>query len=320
MKNVIICTSQWDNLMDKTKGETRETQLLSEYWKKMIDDGARSARHDNTLESAGKILKLILGNNPVTPKLVTELQAPGVTLKDTSAGKAVSDFNTEKAKEIEHDMEELEKSLEMTRMENERMEAKRVEDERKRVQRESEILAQLEEAVIVAQNEPGMHQARKDVEALLNSERAEWETLRKAEDRTKTRGEAKALRIQEEWSKLKNQYFETETETKNLEKPFDPVEYANSITREMMGDKWGGLVGGLWGYTAKAGFMVSDAAAELTGGRKFSDRAQEAMERTGKSAAQGYRDHGFLGATVGLAYGGVRNVFRATDDVFDFKE
>jgi len=85
MKKVILCTSQWDKLIDKTEGERRESQLLCEYWKKMMDDGARTTRH-NTPESARQILELILGSNPVPLRIVTELKMEGVTLGDTSAG------------------------------------------------------------------------------------------------------------------------------------------------------------------------------------------------------------------------------------------
>ena len=90
MKNVVLCTSQWEKLKDKTESERRESQLHGEYWKKMIDEGARPVRHNNTLDSARQILKHILRNDPVTPKLVTELKMRGLTLKDTPAGRAVS--------------------------------------------------------------------------------------------------------------------------------------------------------------------------------------------------------------------------------------
>ncbi|KAG8952390.1 hypothetical protein FRC03_012165 [Tulasnella sp. 419] len=55
MKNVIICTTMWD-IVESDIAEARETELLGRFWSTMTTQGARSARHRGTRESALNII------------------------------------------------------------------------------------------------------------------------------------------------------------------------------------------------------------------------------------------------------------------------
>jgi len=319
MRNVILCTSQWDKLMDKAEGERRESQLLGEFWKKMIDDNARTARHNNTRESAGRILELILGSNPVTPKLVTELKVEGITLGDTSAGRLVADFNTAKAKEIELSVDEVKKSLEAANMRNERLKAERAEDERKWAQRESEVLAHHREAMraAIAGNEAEKLRAeleRKEAEVKLENERKEREAQQKAKE---GRMQATILRAQEEMQRLEAALKRTQREKEVLEKRFDMVEYAKNVGQRVLGEKLGRFVGGVWGYAARFGFGTADLLAEFTGGKKFGERKQEVMEWIGHAVERGNEEKGLIGAASGFVLSSARGVVTAISDIQD---
>jgi len=323
MKNVILCTSQWDKLIDKTEGERRESQLLCEYWKRMTDDGARTARHNNTPESARQILELILGSNPVPLKLVTELKAKGVTLGDTSAGRLVADFNTTKAKEIVRSLDEVKKSLEVAKMRNEMLEVKKAEDEKKHAQRVSEILAQLQEArkaTTDAMNEAEKHQAEweeKEAEVKLENESKEFGAQQKAKDIAEARLKASAVRAEEERKRLEAELKKTENEMAILAKPFNTVEYAKTVGEKVLGRRLGRFVGGVWGYASKFGFGTADVVAELSGGKKLSERKQEVMERTGRAVEIGNDYLGWFGATVGLFSGSMAFIATAAGDICD---
>lgn len=84
MKNVILCTTHWDMLVDKSVGERRFRKLKEYHWNEMLDLGARMARHRNTHKSVKEILGLIVGKEALKFILLEELGRPEMTV----AGKA----------------------------------------------------------------------------------------------------------------------------------------------------------------------------------------------------------------------------------------
>ncbi|KAJ6464545.1 hypothetical protein C8R45DRAFT_1174774 [Mycena sanguinolenta] len=84
--NVVLVTTMWGtvNLAD---GERREAELRSsdQLFKLLIDAGAQMIRHDSGHQSARRIIEAILGNEPKSLLVQTELSS-GVPLGKTSAG------------------------------------------------------------------------------------------------------------------------------------------------------------------------------------------------------------------------------------------
>jgi hypothetical protein len=74
LKNVVIVTNRWEEVKPGV-GEAREAELASDdmFFKHVLDKGAQMARHDNTIDSAKKILHLILRNNPLPLRIQAEL-------------------------------------------------------------------------------------------------------------------------------------------------------------------------------------------------------------------------------------------------------
>jgi len=72
MKNTVLVTTKWDELTEKATGDIREEELISnpDYWKSMIDRGARTARQDNGPVSARAIVGMTLGYEPVELQIV----------------------------------------------------------------------------------------------------------------------------------------------------------------------------------------------------------------------------------------------------------
>lgn len=59
-ERVVMMTTMWDRLKDKTMGERREEELRSTFWRPMIDCGSTIVRYESNRESAWHILRLFL--------------------------------------------------------------------------------------------------------------------------------------------------------------------------------------------------------------------------------------------------------------------
>lgn len=129
LKNVIVATTGWNRVSEET-GNKREEELLNgqKFFRPLIQAGGRSARHDNTPDSARRIMAQLLENDPVALQIQEEMRQ-GKTLEDTTAG---ADLNTEINGLIAKHQEEMESLREEAR---EAMERK---DERLRKELEQE--------------------------------------------------------------------------------------------------------------------------------------------------------------------------------------
>jgi hypothetical protein len=97
VKRVVLVTTMWDKVQQDT-GVRREKELLANYWKKMSDCGASTARFLNTAESAREIIDFILEKNVANLELAAGLDALLLqeelvdlkrALNETQAGKSL---------------------------------------------------------------------------------------------------------------------------------------------------------------------------------------------------------------------------------------
>ena len=70
LKNVVVVTTWWDDVPDQEKEAMgkREEELMKtkgKFFEPLIAAGARYLRHDNTVESARRIVDQLLNNNPI---------------------------------------------------------------------------------------------------------------------------------------------------------------------------------------------------------------------------------------------------------------
>ncbi|KAG0694750.1 hypothetical protein DFH29DRAFT_307812 [Suillus ampliporus] len=54
-KNVVLVTTRWEDLRRNSDGVKRETDLLTKYWRTMLEKGSTSARFTKTHDSAWQI-------------------------------------------------------------------------------------------------------------------------------------------------------------------------------------------------------------------------------------------------------------------------
>ena len=84
-KNVAIVTSMWDEV-HAGRGEAREKELRSLFFKPILDQGAQLLRNDNTQHSALRIIAHFIENQPVPLRIQQEIVDEHKHLDKTGAG------------------------------------------------------------------------------------------------------------------------------------------------------------------------------------------------------------------------------------------
>lgn len=112
LKNVVIVTSMWDKVTLE-EGEPREEQLSTNqmFFKPALDEQAIMLRHNNTIESALSIIRIILANRPIPLAVQKELVDNKMLLHDTQAGNVLAgdlqEFVQQCHKDIRHMQDEI---------------------------------------------------------------------------------------------------------------------------------------------------------------------------------------------------------------------
>src|SRR4051812_11792260 len=73
MQNVMLTTTMWTALREKGIGLRREQELMKEHWKPMLESASRTARFEDTFESACAIIKALLSRGSYPTVLFLEL-------------------------------------------------------------------------------------------------------------------------------------------------------------------------------------------------------------------------------------------------------
>ena len=112
LKNVLIVTTMW-GLVDPKIGETREEQLKTydNFFKPVLDKGARMARHDNTRQCAQDLVRMIMKNHPQALHLQRELVDEGKDITETSAGEEIGREIAELVKKHKSELQEVQDEM-----------------------------------------------------------------------------------------------------------------------------------------------------------------------------------------------------------------
>lgn len=88
-ERVRLMTTMWDRVKDATLAESRVSQLETNFWKPLIDAGARHRKlEENSLKSAWEIIQDLMGNGKAL-LLQEELVDAERHLNETTAGRAL---------------------------------------------------------------------------------------------------------------------------------------------------------------------------------------------------------------------------------------
>ena len=112
MKNVSLVTTRWADVLPEV-GEKREQQLKSQdtLFRPALTAGARMLRHDNTTESALRILADLVDRQPVPVQLQHELVDRHVDISQTEAGAEVRRMYEDRVATFRNEIEDLRREL-----------------------------------------------------------------------------------------------------------------------------------------------------------------------------------------------------------------
>lgn len=113
LKNVLIVTNMWGDVLPEV-GEKREQELASGelFFQPALEQRSRMVRHDQTADSARRILRKMLGFSPVPLAIQREMVQEGKALSDTAAGLDLKHALDRQAAEHRAEMDGLRKEIE----------------------------------------------------------------------------------------------------------------------------------------------------------------------------------------------------------------
>lgn len=91
MENVVLATTMWGLLKDRSVGDRRQEELKEKYWRPLIACGCKTSKFDDTFESAWAIINSIVATSHPT-LLQNEMVDLHRNLSETEAGKTL--YNT----------------------------------------------------------------------------------------------------------------------------------------------------------------------------------------------------------------------------------
>jgi chromosome segregation ATPase len=135
LQNVVIVTNMWGGLTVEV-GNQREAELTKEddFFKPVLDKGARMARHENTVLSAKKITRLILGNHPLPLRIQEELVKEHMIISETSAGEELDRVINAQIKKHQDEIHILKEEIGQAMRDKDEEVRKALEDEMKGLQ------------------------------------------------------------------------------------------------------------------------------------------------------------------------------------------
>ena len=146
LKNVVIITNMWGEVSQDV-GEARENELITNFFKPVLDKGAQLARHHNTVQSAHDIIRRIIKNQPIALQIQRELIDERKDIADTAAGEAVNEeLNRQirrhqaELKEVREEMKALKEKDEEARRELQE-ETQRLQEKMDKARMDSESMA-----------------------------------------------------------------------------------------------------------------------------------------------------------------------------------
>lgn len=108
---VVLATTMWSKI-DEATANDRKSKLSESYWKSMVEQGSLIRRHDDTRESALKIVdKIIAQHSRITLSIQEQLVTEGLSVEDTDAGRELRGKVIEEQKKTAQRLQRAETDL-----------------------------------------------------------------------------------------------------------------------------------------------------------------------------------------------------------------
>ncbi|KAI8633025.1 P-loop containing nucleoside triphosphate hydrolase protein [Xylariaceae sp. FL1651] len=111
LKNVVLMTTFWDLLDDKSVGAQRQQELREDFWCEMISKGSQVRQFDGSQDMAEALVIRLVGQNPIVLQIQQDIMQQGKLLEDTTVGKRIVQRLERNLKDKDKELEELEKQI-----------------------------------------------------------------------------------------------------------------------------------------------------------------------------------------------------------------
>jgi len=114
MNNAFIVTNMWSSIHPDV-GAQREYELRNFFFREALEYGARMRRHDDTRQSAQRIVLEMLGNRPHVLQVQEEMVVQQRSLLDTTAGEELRSDLDRRAHRLRQELQELGDKIDVMR-------------------------------------------------------------------------------------------------------------------------------------------------------------------------------------------------------------
>ena len=204
LSSVVLATTMWNGLPEG-EGERRQKQLSETHWASMIEAKSRVMRHDNTKESALKIVDHVIAQRRrITLQIQTQLVKEGRTVEDTDAGRELKSKVLEEKKKAQERLRRAQEGLEQALLEQEEESATELLDKQMK-----------EEAKIQAKDEELKSMGIK-IEELMAQKTKAWEEAEAERTRNRKLTEARLEEAMKQLESLQERRKEIEEDGKSM--------------------------------------------------------------------------------------------------------
>ncbi|KAJ3740298.1 P-loop containing nucleoside triphosphate hydrolase protein [Lentinula detonsa] len=172
-KNVVVLTTFWDRVNEE-EGLAREEELKSNsnFFKDLVDGGARFMRHDRENSGARQVLDHIFTLVPTTVQIQKEIRVEGKSLEETAAGSAQREEINRMVAKHRKEMDDLNSEIAAVKIGND---ALKQELQEERAELQKKLLRWEDEKVDLKKGLDDESKLRKRLEEEINMQREKYE-------------------------------------------------------------------------------------------------------------------------------------------------
>ncbi|KAI1386329.1 P-loop containing nucleoside triphosphate hydrolase protein [Hypoxylon trugodes] len=111
LKSVVLLTTFWDKLSDKSIGARRQQELRQEFWLDMTAKGSQVRRFDGSRDMAEALVMRLVDRPPVVLQIQRDIMQQGKRLEDTGVGRKIATRLDRSLEEKDKELEDLEKQI-----------------------------------------------------------------------------------------------------------------------------------------------------------------------------------------------------------------
>jgi hypothetical protein len=111
LNNVVLLTTFWDLLDDRSIGARRQQELRDNFWSEMISKGSQVRQFDGSRDMAEALVIRLIDKKSIVLQIQQDIMQQGKRLEDTAVGKRIVQRLERNLKDKDNELEDLEKQI-----------------------------------------------------------------------------------------------------------------------------------------------------------------------------------------------------------------